>query len=637
MQNDLHNIFEQAKNQKPLIPLNEENIKKAMANAKGRKQARIRFNKEGLPKHIISIPKILFIMTGIALIISLITFFAPTNDGAQISKEQNLQIIETVDNNHEPLQVKYEEPKNQTLAKDKIFQKASKVIPEMEELEIEEIPIINKIDEKIENRFAINTSDILTTYKYGSIRIDNLQLSDSIINLLPILTKSQLYKLGFRFFKNGEIYFNKNNTGTFTYFATKPIYSYGHSKNYPYTRIANPPTPTLNEFYPVFFSDVTNRIITQPPQSHETYINKMLAPVIIPKSIIKIGNNNLIAWFDPTDTFWDIINSTDTIFDKSNIIQEEIRKDESQHENLENYTAKIMKIELDKNGLKKLGFHEQRTSDSTLWTFHSKQYSHYDLIYHNSKISKGTSARSGGHRGEKSFSADGSYIFNAYTVNNSLKELYSYLDYKNLRESDLTISPKYVYTLSGYIMYTKEEFSELYQTFYSDSIISNVNNLVPVFYTRKTLGLKNSKEGFIFWFEPTEELFQRLPDSIANELRKEYQVNVLKLEETKGETVSCKYFQSYCTPIPGIGEINLYPNPANNAINANIPFTEDTKLKIQVVDLSGKQAGIQKSVELLGEGERDIPIDISKLNQGMYLMIFTNADGISHSLRFIKR
>ncbi|MFC0876848.1 T9SS type A sorting domain-containing protein [Saccharicrinis sp. FJH2] len=642
MQKDLNHIFEQAKNQKPLIPFQTEKVDKAMANAKSRRQPKLRFNHQGLPKNTILNLRFFTIMTGIALLISLVTVFSPTQQ-------------KTENETYSVPQIDFSEVISDLIPEDEIMKEETELDEDKLKKDLEPISentltqkkaeINNSTKEKKE-RLTCKIEDVAEIRKTGRVTyMPGSKLDSAILEKIPVLNSNQIENLGFTNFINGTVYFNKDSSGYYRTLISTGSYNFDyHQKMKPTFYIDSIPQNTNNDFYPAYvvsFKPLIYRKLVE----FQDIKNMELAPVKLPAGTNHYAKVDLIAFFVPNDKFWDIVESQESQSNKDNIVLHELKVKKSANVLRKEFISSINKIVLDSSGLLKLGFQKRMISDTTIWTYHTNYFSSMFLFY-NDTINNTSSTKTGWSQSttEKEFNSDGTYNFRPFTGPNSYYRNH-YYNFQHLTLNDLSIRPQYACTTNGMLKYADGMTYYEKENFNTDSLISNVNNLVPIFISWNSLGYTrssfkssrvNKSDGEIFWFEPSEELFSRLPDSIANELRKEYNINVLGITDNKTEKAECKFFQAYCTPIPGVGIIDLFPNPANDVINITIPHTEDNELTIQAVDLSGKRTGIHKKISLTGTGEETVEVNIGELQPGMYLFVFSNQDGMSHSLRFIK-
>jgi hypothetical protein len=139
---------------------------------------------------------------------------------------------------------------------------------------------------------------------------------------------------------------------------------------------------------------------------------------------------------------------------------------------------------------------------------------------------------------------------------------------------------------------------------------------------------KNSlfEEDVIFWFYPTDAFFKALPERISNELRKEY--NYITAEDKSAlEKPECKYFDE-CKNTLKVLSFKVYPNPAN--ANANVSFTlpEAITGRITLVDLAGRERQVLMPQASYAKGQHNIPVDLSNIPEGMYLLTLYTSKGV---------
>ena len=83
-------------------------------------------------------------------------------------------------------------------------------------------------------------------------------------------------------------------------------------------------------------------------------------------------------------------------------------------------------------------------------------------------------------------------------------------------------------------------------------------------------------------------------------------------------------------------EMIRFPNPVNgDRLNIHLNVSKNTKATIEIYSLLGKR--VLKQQAKLQNGQNQLNIDISALNKGMYIIRFTDANGLSQSRKLIKR
>jgi len=164
-----------------------------------------------------------------------------------------------------------------------------------------------------------------------------------------------------------------------------------------------------------------------------------------------------------------------------------------------------------------------------------------------------------------------------------------------------------------------------------------------------------------FWFYACEELFSCLPDSIGIPMRLEYNRNVkpklsngdsekvqtkdrdVNMEQKSGsdslreESVPCEYFKSFCEGLPGLDNLNVYPNPATDQISIDIILNQGKTIEYRILDLAGRVLNDEFPRKTYSDGGRYTEsMDISSLKSGMYLLVLIDKEGASMTKRVLK-
>ena len=167
-------------------------------------------------------------------------------------------------------------------------------------------------------------------------------------------------------------------------------------------------------------------------------------------------------------------------------------------------------------------------------------------------------------------------------------------------------------------------------------------------------------DGNTFWFYPNEDLFNILPDSIGGPMAKEFNLNVIpKLRGTdlnykpifggimapdsiynrKGaeKTVACEYFPSFCEGLPGLDDLNVYPNPVSDILNMEITVSRGKNIDFRVFDIGGRLViDNMDTKNFTGAGMYRHQMDVSSLEEGFYLLVLTDEEGNRMTRRLIK-
>lgn len=121
--------------------------------------------------------------------------------------------------------------------------------------------------------------------------------------------------------------------------------------------------------------------------------------------------------------------------------------------------------------------------------------------------------------------------------------------------------------------------------------------------------------------------------SAPNGRNTSWALNQQYVRQAKTQYNTPSYFQSCEPQIPTSfwpvltpeTEIGFYPNPAGNSGTLEINSPQSDLLTITVFDMNGKRVAIQQDVELLS-GTNTLPVDLSRLNNGFYIIRLENAD-----------
>jgi len=87
---------------------------------------------------------------------------------------------------------------------------------------------------------------------------------------------------------------------------------------------------------------------------------------------------------------------------------------------------------------------------------------------------------------------------------------------------------------------------------------------------------------------------------------------------------------------PGLnGKINIYPNPAENTVYVQLKDKLDLSLRITITDLVGKK--VYEKDFLPGVGNKILSLDVSSLQNGIYMLRVTDGENTFTKKLIIKR
>jgi hypothetical protein len=189
---------------------------------------------------------------------------------------------------------------------------------------------------------------------------------------------------------------------------------------------------------------------------------------------------------------------------------------------------------------------------------------------------------------------------------------------------------------------------------------------------------KQNDRDIIFWIYPNERFFQCLPPDISRPMRIEFNYQKKRLDPNfvpqmggsigiKGgglqkdsidpgvsvgihdrdkikdaavvdsEPVPCVYFTNLCESLSGLDYVNLYPNPVREKLNVDLVLQKAKQIRFRVLDLGGRLISDNGVPENYPAGGRyTSQLDVSKLQNGFYLMVMTDEEGAKVTRRFIK-
>lgn len=160
--------------------------------------------------------------------------------------------------------------------------------------------------------------------------------------------------------------------------------------------------------------------------------------------------------------------------------------------------------------------------------------------------------------------------------------------------------------------------------------------LVPV-YLRKSVYPKQLYQDQIFWFEPSMALFDAMPESIGQQLKREYIYITTGNKGTQKElSPTCIYFEA-CKSTFDMEEFKIYPNPA--AASATIEFSIPVSSTgfISLVSISGTQLKYLVPTTTFSQGRNSFPIDVSDVPSGIYLVFISTDNGFKKQRLIINR
>ena len=154
----------------------------------------------------------------------------------------------------------------------------------------------------------------------------------------------------------------------------------------------------------------------------------------------------------------------------------------------------------------------------------------------------------------------------------------------------------------------------------------------------------------IFWYEPTDDFLNKLPENIANDIRTEmvgitknqeietlYKVDVSKISTTNNnDSLSqCNYFEMCKNTKNAIDECSLYPNPASSLVHIQIKTNQSCQAVVTLASINGTV--LKKArITLEKDFENITQMQLNGLSEGMYLVLIETTTGDFITKRIVK-
>lgn len=126
----------------------------------------------------------------------------------------------------------------------------------------------------------------------------------------------------------------------------------------------------------------------------------------------------------------------------------------------------------------------------------------------------------------------------------------------------------------------------------------------------------------IFWFTPTEAFFDRLPERIKKDLRKDFYSLTGNLSNS-----TCTYFEE-CRSTLDLTEFSIYPNPARDIINISFNTSEEVTGNIYLLDIKGSIVKTLESKAIIAAGSNEFSYPLDGVLPGIYLVAVHSDAGI---------
>ncbi|MFA9391267.1 MAG: T9SS type A sorting domain-containing protein [Prolixibacteraceae bacterium] len=170
------------------------------------------------------------------------------------------------------------------------------------------------------------------------------------------------------------------------------------------------------------------------------------------------------------------------------------------------------------------------------------------------------------------------------------------------------------------------------KTLFSQRFSKDFKTLLPVVLKKDVFGHNMPKEDIVYWFLPTDDFFNLLPQNVSEELLTEYDY-IWAENKSVLEKPECKYFEE-CKNTLDVFDFKVFPNPANSTATISFTLNEQVDGRITLVDLAGRERQVLQSQTSFTKGSHRMDVDVSTVPEGIYLITLFSDKGIQ-TQRFI--
>ena len=144
------------------------------------------------------------------------------------------------------------------------------------------------------------------------------------------------------------------------------------------------------------------------------------------------------------------------------------------------------------------------------------------------------------------------------------------------------------------------------------------------------------------WYVPTKAFIEALPERYRSSLEREITTIAEVVRSNGNVEQACdriagrpSYLELCRVSSGAITGASVHPNPASDAATLSFHLKEDRIVSVTLHDLSGRYLNHIEQGENLHAGDRTIPVDLSKLNKGAYLVAVRSTQGEQAVARLI--
>jgi hypothetical protein len=173
---------------------------------------------------------------------------------------------------------------------------------------------------------------------------------------------------------------------------------------------------------------------------------------------------------------------------------------------------------------------------------------------------------------------------------------------------------------------------------------NDINTLIPILvrtgqdYTEEDERMHHWRPDVIFWFAPTQQFLNVLPDSIRNTLAAEYKyITATPEQKEKLSAGNCEYFEQCRATLNNISALNVYPNPTERELHVDFFSDKEQSIAIEITNLAGQHVAQLMPMKMISKGMNDLKFDLPHMPGGMYLLVITSADGKVATERLVRK
>lgn len=173
-----------------------------------------------------------------------------------------------------------------------------------------------------------------------------------------------------------------------------------------------------------------------------------------------------------------------------------------------------------------------------------------------------------------------------------------------------------------------------------------IGRLVPVYFRLEGAEIAGTNlrmnAEVCLWYVPTKAFIEALPERYRSSLEREITTIAEVVRSNGNVEQACdriagrpSYLELCRVSSGAITGASVYPNPASDAATLSFHLKEDRIVSVTLHDLSGRYLNHIEQSENLHAGDRTIPVDLSKLNKGAYLVAVRSTQGEQAVARLI--